>query len=156
MLFITTALHLPIVLRLLGVLPHNGGSGLLLLVAVFFMLGGIAGGIAITTASSMMADVSQEFEYQSGRPQQGVLFSAISLSQQLGSGVGHTFAGVGLSLIGFPTQAKDVSAVDPTLITSLGLFYLTTAIVRLAGIYAYTRYDLTQARHQKKQVSQLS
>jgi glycoside/pentoside/hexuronide:cation symporter, GPH family len=111
------------------------------------MLGGIAGGIAITTASSMMADVAQEFEYKSGRPQQGVLFSAISLSQQIGSGVGHAFAGVGLWLIGFPTQAKNVSAVDPSLITGLGLLFLVAAVVGFGGVYAYTRYDLTHARH---------
>ena len=147
MLFITASLHLPVVLRLLGVLPHNGGSLLLLIIAVLFMFGGFAGGIAITTASSMMADVSQEFEYQSGRPQQGVLFSGRPLSQQIGSGVGHAFAGVGIWLIGFPTKASSVSAVEPSLIDGLGLLFLTAGVVGFAGVYAYSRYDLTHARH---------
>jgi Na+/melibiose symporter-like transporter len=95
----------------------------------------------------MMADVSQELEYQSGRPQQGVLFSAISLSQQLGSGAGHLVAGVGLSLIAFPAQTKDISAIDPSLISGLGLIFMSAGVIGFAGVYAYTRYDLTHARH---------
>lgn len=147
LVFITTALHLPIVLRLLGVLPHGGGGALLLVVTTFLMLGGIAGGIAITTASSMMADVAQELEYRSGRPQQGVLFSAISLSQQIGSAVGHMVAGFGIDLIDFPTKAKDPSAVAPEFVSSLGMIYLTASLVGFLGVYAYKRYDLTHARH---------
>jgi Na+/melibiose symporter-like transporter len=147
LVFITTALHLPIVLRLLGVLPHGGGGALLLVVTIFLMLGGIAGGIAITTASSMMADVAQELEYRSGRPQQGVLFSAISLSQQIGSAVGHMVAGFGIDLIDFPTKAKDPSAVAPEFVSSLGMIYLTASLVGFLGVYAYKRYDLTHARH---------
>ena len=147
LVFITTALHLPIVLRLLGVLPHNGGGLLLVIVSILLMFGGVAGGIAITTASSMMADVPQELEYQTGRPQQGVLFSAISLSQQLGSAGGHMVAGFGIDLIKFPTKAKDPSAVDPALVSSLGMLYLTASVVGFAGVYVYARYDLTHARH---------
>jgi Na+/melibiose symporter-like transporter len=36
LVFITTTFHLPIVLRLLGVLPHDGGGVLLLIVTIFF------------------------------------------------------------------------------------------------------------------------
>jgi Na+/melibiose symporter-like transporter len=147
MLFITLAFHVPVALRLLGVLPHNGGAGLLGVVGFFLMCAGIAGGLAITTASSMMADVAQELEYHTGRSQQGVLLSAISLAQKIGSAAGHIVAGVGVDLIGFPTKATDVASIDPDLIARLGMLFMSAGAVGLLGVYAYSFYDLTHARH---------
>jgi Na+/melibiose symporter-like transporter len=146
---VLVAFQLPIVLRLLGVLPANGNLALLPLVGLCMMLGSVAAGLAITTASSMMADVSEHFEAETGRAQQGVLFSAIALAQKIGSAAGHVVAGVGLDLISFPTHSRNPNSVDPVLIEELGMLSLTAVLVSLAGIYAYTRYDLTRADHDR-------
>lgn len=146
---ILLAFQSPIVLRLLGWLPANGDVMLLPIVGLFLLAGSVAAGLAITTSSSMMADVSEHFEAQTGRAQQGVLFSAIALAQKIGSAAGHVVAGVGIDLIAFPTHSTDPGSVDPTLITRLGWLSLSAVVVSLCGVYAYTRYDLTRSHHER-------
>lgn len=146
---ILLAFQSPIVLRLLGWLPPNGDVMLLPIVGVFLLGGSVAAGLAITTSSSMMADVTQHFEMETGRAQQGVLFSAIALAQKIGSAAGHIVAGIGIDLISFPTHSTDPGSIEPALIARLGMLSLSAIVVSLGGVYAYTRYDLTRAHHDR-------
>jgi Na+/melibiose symporter-like transporter len=143
------AYQTPVILRLFDVLPANGNLMLLPFIGLCMMLGSVAAGLAITTSSSMMADVTEHFEVETGRAQQGVLFSAIALAQKIGSAAGHVVAGIGLDLISFPTRSRDPENVDPIMIEHLGMLSLTAMLVSFAGIYAYTKYDLTKAHHDR-------
>jgi len=114
-------ISLPYSLRLVGWMPENGDALLLPLVVVNNIVAytGLYAGLA--TAGSMMADVADEYELQSGKRQQGVFFAVQSFSFKTTFGVGTFIAGLGIELIGFPRQAR-VGDVPADAIFGLGLF----------------------------------
>jgi Na+/melibiose symporter-like transporter len=130
---------LPPCLHMLGAWPAPGTPG---------YVGGLVAGSALATffaaaglvtAGSMMADVADEHELETGRRQEGVLFGAQSLAAKSASGVGHQIAGIGLDLISFPANAAP-EAVGAHQVLGLGLLagpgigmLAVLAIVLLAG-----------------------
>lgn len=139
---------LPVFLRLLGWMPANGQPALFwlifghaaIIVAVVFA-------ISIIIAS-MITDVVDENELETGRRQEGLIISAVTFTQKAASGIGGFVAGVALDLIAFPRGA-DPGAVAPDKVFSLGLavgpgllgFYLLL-------LFFLTRYSITRQKHQ--------
>ncbi|MDH5673595.1 MAG: MFS transporter [Myxococcales bacterium] len=135
---------LPVVLRLLGLFPENHSPLLLPALIVHGLFVALLFGVVVTSVGSMMADVAQELELESDKPQQGVLFSATSFAGKLASGGGHVVAGIGLDLIRFPVQAKDPSLVAPELIRNLGVLTLCAIGCNLLGIWSMSRYGISR------------
>lgn len=145
---------LAVVLRLLGWLPANGEAVLFWFIVSVQFLVGIAAGVAYTSAGSMMADVAQDQFHETGKNQQGILFSAISFSGKLGSAGGHLFAGVGLDLIRFPLQSGP-SEVPESMVIRLGLLSLVSLPIAATGIYAYTLYRINRVSYAAAMAAQV-
>ena len=114
---------LAIVLRLLDLLPENGTTALLVVVMAH---GGLLVFAAIQLGilySSMIMDVVDESELETGLRQEGVFVSAIAFMNKAVSGVGNFLGGVLLQAIGFPEGAANaaVGAVPDDVILRLGL-----------------------------------
>jgi Na+/melibiose symporter-like transporter len=138
-----------IFLRLLGVMPPNGDPVLLPLIlvhATVLVATVVAIGICV---ASMIADVVDENELDTGLRQEGMFTSAIAFAAKSASGIGGFAAGVSLDLIRFPRTA-DPGAVPPEKVAALGLvvgpglvvFYLVTLIF-------VSRYRITRAGHEQ-------
>lgn len=147
----TLFVNITVLAGLVGWIEGDGSAGLFALIFTTTVLFASAGGVAITTAGSMMADVAQEHEFLTGRSLQGVLFAAISFSGKAASGVGHLFAGVGLDVIAFPLQAQP-SEVAQGQLTGLGGLFLIGAIGSVLGIGAIGFYRLDRKRHEETRV----
>ncbi|MDJ0785313.1 MAG: MFS transporter [Myxococcota bacterium] len=140
---------LPIFLRLLGVMPENGDPLLLWLIlghSCILVATVVAIGI---TFSSMVADVVDENELETGRRQEGIFTSAIAFASKATSGLGSLVAGIGLDVIAFPRGAE-IGEVAPEKIRALGL----VVGPGLTGLYLLTlifvsRYRITRAGHEK-------
>jgi Na+/melibiose symporter-like transporter len=131
-----------IVLRLVDWLPANGSPLLLPIIFVILMVNTTIAAFGFVSAGSMMADVAERHEHDSGKAQGGIFFSATSFSGKLASGLGHFVAGVGLDLIRFPLQAAP-SEVAPEAIRNLGLLSLSAALLALIAIYVFRFYSIT-------------
>jgi Na+/melibiose symporter-like transporter len=138
---------LPIVLRLLGLMPPNGAPLLLPLILVHtVVLVATVVAIAITVAS-MIADVVDENELETGLRQEGLFTSAIAFAAKATSGLGGFFAGVALDLIAFPRGAE-AGAVPAGKVTALGLVVGPGLMVLyLVTLVFLSRYRITRARH---------
>ncbi|MGD8417403.1 MAG: MFS transporter, partial [Pseudomonadales bacterium] len=140
----------PVVLRLLGWFPENGTAELfwILLVARFFMgLGAIQSNVSF---NSMMADITDQHELETGRRQEGIFFGAISFSAKGTSGLGNLVAGVGLDVIAWPRGADVRSAADvaPETIVHLGILYgPMVGVFAIVALWCLSHYDLTRERH---------
>ncbi len=101
----------------------------------------------LVTAGSMLADVADEHELDTGRRQEGIFFGALSFSSKSSAGIGSALAGLALWLISFPTQAE-VEAIPQATVTWLALIYgpgvLAMVVVSIVWL---SRYGLTRARH---------
>ncbi len=135
------------VLKLAGIWPARENETMYLgLLAAFGFMGTFGAAASLVTATSMMADLTDEHEYDTGRRQEGIFFGALAFSGKASSGLGHAIAGVALDLISFPTNA-DRGTVPPDVVRHLGMLYgPATILVLIAGVVYFARYTLTATR----------
>jgi Na+/melibiose symporter-like transporter len=138
---------LPVLLKLLGWWPAKEQTGLYLgLLSACGFLAAFGGGAGLVAAGSMMADLVDEHEFDTGRRQEGIFFGAIAFSGKASSGLGHLIAGVAIDLIHFPEKAVP-GEVAPEIVHHLGILYGPG--IFLLGMVAFiflVRYSLTRER----------
>lgn len=107
---------------------------------------GILGG---TGTSSMMADVVDEHELNTGRRQEGAFFGAISFIGKSLSAGGHLIGGIVIDVIEWPL-GSDITPdkVPPEKIWELGFAYgPLMAILPVIAIIILSRYNINRERH---------
>jgi len=133
-------------LRLFGWFPENGSPILLPILILSGMLGFTADNVGSLFARSMMADVIDEQELETGERQEGMFFSASAFASKAVGGLGTLLGGVSLSLIGLPAQV-DVAAAPADSIFMMGVFMgPIVGSSYLIPIFLYSRYRLNQSR----------
>ncbi|HPU15924.1 MAG TPA: MFS transporter, partial [Polymorphobacter sp.] len=139
---------LPIVLRLFDLIPagSTGGVYWFVLVATVLDVGLI---IAFQIlAVSMMADLVEQSELQTGRRSEGLFFASTSLLGKLVAGLGVTIASFVLTIAGLKAGA-DPTQVSPESIWRLGALYVPTVLgLWLAMLGALSFYKLTRSDHE--------
>lgn len=131
-------------LRLLGWFPENGSPILLPLLVLSGMLGFTADNVGSLFSRSMMADVIDEQELETGERQEGIFFSASAFAHKAVGGLGTLLGGVSLSVIGLPSQIE-VSAAPAEAIFKLGLLMgPLLGCSFLIPAYLYSKYGLDQ------------
>ena len=144
--FMTLAI-LKVCLRFWGILPENGETMLL----VFLVCHGIVMTYLLTTCGimvgSLIADLVDEQELETGLRQEGVFASAISFASKATSSVGILIGGILLdTVIAFPRQAEFGSVDDDTLF----LLALNDGVIIPAlffiPIFLITRMNVSRAR----------
>ena len=107
-IFIAALIHaLPFPLANLGLLPEFGSWKLFFATApfLFFTSTGLVASAIIR--ESMLGDISDEVELNTGFGQQGLMFASSSFIGKLNTGIGILLSGLLLELINFP-QGQDV------------------------------------------------
>ncbi len=139
---------LPPTLRELGFFPDNESPWLLPSVQLLFGLGAFFVSIAGVVGASMMADVADQHEYETGLRQQAVFFGAASFSGKLSGALGQLLAGVALDwIVHFPRGVAPGEVPADTL-SRLGLFAGPgAAIGALLALRIFARYELSRDRH---------
>ena len=139
---------LPIFLRLIGVLPPGniGWVYWFVLTASVIDVGLI---IAFQIlAASMMADLVEQSELQTGRRSEGVFVSSTTLLGKLVAGLGVTIASFVLTIAGIKAGA-DPTQVSPDAIWRLGALYVPAVLsFWLVMIFALSFYKLTRSDHE--------
>jgi Na+/melibiose symporter-like transporter len=139
----------PIAMRLFGIFPANGTALLfwILLVlgvfeTVFFLVFDVA-------TSSMMVDITEQVELDTGRRSEGVITSAVTFASKCAYALGTFLGGVTLSFIKFPRETA-VGDVAPDIIFDLGLVYGPLILVIFLGsAYAISRYQISRVQHEE-------
>ena len=141
---------IPVVLRLLDVLPANATTELFVTLFAFKLVQGVILQLAYVAFGSMMADVADEHELSSGVRQEGIFFGAVAFSAKATSGFGTFIGGLGLDIIDWPRGAAIRTAADvpPETLVNLGLFYgPVVAGFAIVSLWCYQHYSLTRERH---------
>lgn len=127
----------------LGITPDKGSTELVffLCVPLFFVtLLSIMGNM---TRDSMIGDIADEVELNSGRRQEGILYSSVSFIQKVNTAIGSITAGVVLSFI-------DYSRDSPTNEQTYSLFFVQGVvgpILLIIPIFIFFFYSLDKKRH---------
>lgn len=137
----------PIAMKLAGVFPAAGSAGFLPILAIAHVASTACMVGSITLLGSMLSDVVEESELETGRRSEGVIFSANLFVQKCVSGLGVFGAGLMLTAVSFPDEASP-GHVAPAVLESLGLILLVTQTGLFACAMAVlTRYRITRADH---------
>lgn len=139
---------LPIVLRLIDVLPENGTPFVFWFV---FTAGVIDLGLIICFQilyTSMMADLVEQSELQTGRRSEGVFFSSITFIRKSVQGFGLMLASLVLHWARFPSGAT-AEQVSADAVWRLGAYYVPTIlIIWMLMMAVISRYRLDRATHE--------
>lgn len=117
-----TIAPLPVFLRLFGLLPPNGSDELFLIIisiTIFDLSLIIATQMLL---GSMVADIVEDSELQTGRRSEGIFFAGISFIRKLSQGAGVITASMVLAVAGL-SQGGGVDAATPESIRMLGWGY---------------------------------
>ncbi len=146
-LIITVIGPIPFILHILGLLPENGSPMLLLIVGAFVFVHQSFYIAHLTISGSMLPDVADEIELGSSMRQEGVLNSALMLTQKITFGLGAFIGGLAIEFAGI-TGTIDAADVSSEMVLRLGLAAGPgVALFSLLGAWLYSRYPLTKERY---------
>ena len=142
----------PIMMRLWGWLPENGDPALIVILVVASLFGGMGAVQSLVAAGSMIADISDEHELVTGLRQEGMLFGGMAFAGKAASGLGHSFAGIGIDLINFPTEAVPDEVANEVLQKLAWLYGPGVGMIGLLAVTIFLRYPLTRACVERVQI----
>ncbi|MEX2208553.1 MAG: MFS transporter [Myxococcota bacterium] len=122
------------------------GEGDVALIIVTLIVAGIFGGCGGPIGASMLADVIDADELETGERKEGAYTAAFTFAFQVGSGVTVALVGFALSLSGFVPNVDQTPAVVWTM---KGLFAGTPLVMLLIGAAVLRRYALDQHEHER-------
>lgn len=139
---------LPVILRLLGVMPPNG-SDLLFQIILCITVIDVALIIAYQIlASSMIADIVEENELKTGRRSEGIFFAGISFMRKLARGSGLFLASLVLAAADLSRDIQPGELTQSTL-TMLGTGYAFGLLALWGSAIAFLfRYQITREDHE--------
>ena len=152
-------LPLPVLLRIMDILPANGGVALyhifnipvtpilniLLITNAIDVVLIIASSILLT---SMIADLVEDSQIQTGRRSEGLFFASRTFVLKAVSGLGVLFSTLILSLSGFP-EAAEPGKLDPDILQRMGLIYAVFLFTLYAiAVLFLTGYKIDQKKHE--------
>ena len=140
----------PYALRFVGLFPEIASMPALVVLIACTMASTFCGAQLVVASNSMMADVADEHDLDSGTRSEGVFFGAVAFSNKAANGIGAAIAGISLDLIAWPTGPgiKTAADVDPATLTSLAI--VAGPIIALSFIPCYVcirRYTIDRARY---------
>lgn len=101
-------------------------------------------------SSSMMADVVEASQEETGRRSEGLFFSGYFFMQKCATGFGIFLAGQVLSWAQFPIGAEP-GTVDQTILSSLAFDYVVIMlIVGITGLFVMRRFPIDRASHERR------
>ncbi|GGE13606.1 sugar transporter [Polymorphobacter glacialis] len=137
----------PLFLRSIDLFPPNGDPLLLpiLMVQYAFSVTCVFAGAIL--AVSMVADVTDQIQLETGQRSEGLLFSAVILVNKAVSGMGVFLSGLLLALVAFPAQARP-GQVAPEVLSSLAITYIAAIMVTsTVAIICLAFYPINRADH---------
>ena len=141
---------IPFLLRAAGLWPEPGTAQSTWLVFGFFFVSNVVSVAAMISGSSMVADVVEASEEQTGRRSEGAFFAGNFFMQKCATGLGIFCTGQMLYLAGMPAEATP-GAVAGEVLDRLSLVYVAAvAVFAVAIALVIRRFPITRADHEAR------
>ena len=138
-----------VVCRLMGAIwfPENSSPWILVIICVnMFLITAIMPAI-YASIDSMMADIADEIDLETGERREGILYSARAFALKATAGIGLIVGGILLDFIEFPKNAE-AGSVAKDVVWQLGFVVgPATSAFTLVGVLLFYGYPLTRSRH---------
>jgi glycoside/pentoside/hexuronide:cation symporter, GPH family len=134
-------------LRLAGVMPEPGDPALLPTFLVLNTTGTALGVGAMIIGASMMSDVVEASQEETGRREEGLFFAGTLFMQKCASGVGIVLTGLILSLSDFPANARAGQVSVDVIDRYTMIFCVVTLTLSSFAALVFLRFPFGQAEH---------
>jgi glycoside/pentoside/hexuronide:cation symporter, GPH family len=135
---------------LFDLIPVNAGRPSVAVVFAFVLASNSFAIILMILSSSMMADVVEASQAETGRRSEGLFFAGYFFMQKCATGIGIFVAGMILSVAGFPENAVAGQVAAPV-IDRLVLYYmLILAVIGTIGLLVMRRFPISRADHEAR------
>jgi glycoside/pentoside/hexuronide:cation symporter, GPH family len=141
---------LPYVLRLAGWFPAPGTPWMLPALFLIYVCNVTCSISATILGGSMMADVVEHSEIQTGRRNEGVFFAGSFFVQKCCSGLGIWATGLLLDLVDFPAGAKPGQVSAATVDRLTILFFVLYGLLAFAAAAFYRFFPFGKAEHEAR------
>lgn len=140
----------PFLLRPFGLWLEVGSTASTVALFALFFLSNVFSVSAMISASSMVADVVEASEEQTGRRSEGAFFAGNMFMAKCATGLGIFVTGQMLAFSGLQGKA-DPGQVPATVIDTLSLTYALTVAVFAVGVFlVIRRFPITRADHEAR------
>jgi len=129
----------------LGLTPEKGSLQLVFFISFFLVFLITLNVMGIMVRDSMVGDIADEVELQSGKRQEGILFATVGFMQKLNAGLGGFFAGLVLTFIYFDSNNHTAEQAY-TLAFIQGP---VTTLLMVVPIIIFFGYSLSSTRHKE-------
>ena len=140
----------PFILRLARVWPEEGSTLSTGLLLSFLLISNITAVIVMVSAQSMLADVVEASQEQTGRRTEGVFAAGWMFVQKCGTAVGIGATGLLVSLAGLDSKAIP-GQVATEVIDRLTIAYCVLVVLAvIASTLIFARFPITRADHEAR------
>lgn len=141
---------IPYSLAVLDLWPQPGSNNSTYgIFAVAFLTNTLSVTVMIT-AQSMVADIVEASQMETGRRSEGVFSAGWFFTQKCGTGIGIFLSGMIIKFSGFPDKAVP-GQVPETVIDSLFLCYIAAvAILAIAAALVFRKFPIGRSDHQER------
>lgn len=140
----------PFLLRSAGYWPQEGTTQSTYPLFALFFLSNLFSVAAMISASSMVADVVEASEEQTGRRSEGAFFAGNMFMAKCATGLGIFMTGQLLAVSGLPQKATP-GAVPMEVIDTLSLAYAAVVAIFAIGVsLVIRRFPITRADHEAR------
>ena len=129
----------------LGLTPSKGSYELVMFISSFLIILITFNIIGNMVRDSMVGDIADEVELDSGKRQEGILFATVGFMQKLNTGLGSFFAGLVLNFINFD-RSNHTAEQAYTLAFVQGPI---TTLLMLVPLFIFSFYSLSAIRHKE-------
>ena len=141
---------MPYWLRLAGLFPDSGSTMMTVVVLSLIALSITFGICSMMMISSMIADVTDASEAESGKRTEGIFFAGFFFMQKCVGGLGILASALILAAAGFPENAQP-GEVSQTVVDRLAItFAITTTVIGCLCSWLFTRFPLGRADHEAR------
>ncbi|MEM7100429.1 MAG: MFS transporter [Pseudomonadota bacterium] len=138
----------PVTLRLLGLAPENGTSGIVVLVVGTVTVNAYLATVALTMFGSMLADTIDLQELRTGLRQEGLFNSAITFSGKATTGWGIVIAGFLLDyVVGLPPAAEPEQITQDMVWRIAVLDGYVVPLFNVVWLWLAMQYSIDRKRH---------
>lgn len=140
----------PYWLRIANIFPVPGEELMIPILFALLLVATASSIAAMILTMSMIADVTDQYEHDTGKRSEGLFSSGMFFMQKVVNGLGILLASQIIAFVGIPRGAEP-GTVDGNIIDSLAFIYLIIAtILALIGAWAYTKFPLGEDDHRKR------
>lgn len=137
----------PVLGRFFGLIPDNDHMALLPLLIFFAGAGYCMFAILNISVMSMLADVADQHDLQTGNRREGMFYSARTFFSKATTALGTLVGGIAIDVIEFPVGAEPGTVPEDTLF-QLGMVDGPISVLPgLLAIYFYSRYRISRQEH---------